>query len=181
MPVRPLLFAFVFAVAHPVAAQDYVPNHERAPDFAYESGTEITLLYFGGSNCFACHDSTFKRAMEQAKGMLAERAEQNEKAFSVVGVALDLDVEKGLAFLHESGGFDEISTGRNWFNTFSLDHLWSPERPADQMPGLPSVVVIERDVTLGTSGIAATAPRHLVQLTGGTAIVEWIDAGAPLE
>ena len=176
-----LMVVFVCATSVVAAAQRYVPAYERDSTYNIEGGTETLLIYFGGSFCGPCHDPEFKEALEQAKLMLVERAERKNEAFAAVGVALDLDVEEGLAFLRDAGRFDEFVVGRSWFNSASLSRLWRPERPAGQVPGLPSVLVVERDMTMGAWGISASAPRYLAELTGTDEVIEWVEAGAPLE
>ncbi|MGI9174713.1 MAG: TlpA family protein disulfide reductase [Rhodothermales bacterium] len=175
-----LPLALSLALALPATAQDYLPAYERDPHFNIGSGTELVLVYFGGSTCGPCQADEFKAALDRAKVLLAERAEQEGKAFAAIGVAVDQSVEDGLAFLNASGRFDELAVGRNWFNSASLAHLWRPEGLAKRRVGLPSVVVFEREMSMGKN-ITASEPRYLVELGGGVAIPEWVEAGAPLE
>ena len=177
----PLALAFCLALVLPATAQEYLPAYERDPNFNIDSGPELVLVYFGGSTCAPCHSEEFKAALDRAKVLLAERAEQEGKAFAAVGVAVDHSVEDGLAFLAESGRFDELAVGRNWFNSASLAHLWRPEGLDERAVGLPGVVVFEREMSFEGSHITASKPRYLVELVGGVAIPEWVEAGVPLE
>ena len=174
-----LAFALGLACVLPATAQEYAPAYERGADIA--SGPEVVLVYFGASTCGPCRTSEFKAALERAKVLLAERAAQDGKTFSVIGVALDYNVEDGLAFLAESGRFDELVVGRNWFNSAALTHVWRPEGLKARPQGLPGIMVFERDLSMGEAGIAAGDPEYLVELVGGEAIPAWVEAGAPSE
>ena len=175
-----LALALILPLALPVTAQEYVPAYDRDPNFNIGNGPELVLVYFGGSTCGPCQSGDFKAALERAKVLLSERAAAEGKAFAAVGVAVDFSVEDGLAFLAESGRFDELAVGRNWFNSASLSHLWRPEGLEGRTVGLPSVVVFERDMTMGEA-VTASEPLYLVELLGAAAIPEWVDSGAPLE
>ncbi len=174
-----LTVALGLTLSLPATAQEYVPAYERGSDI--ESGPEVVLVYFGASTCAPCHLDGFKSALERAKVLLAERAERDGKAFAVVGVAVDHSVEDGLAFLAESGRLDELVVGRNWFNSAVLAHVWRPEGLEDRIPGLPGVIVFEREMSMGEAGIAAGETEYLVELVGAEAIPEWVEAGAPSE
>ena len=141
----------------------------------------MVLVYFGASTCAPCHDDDFKAALEDAKVALFERAEAEGKSFAVVGVAVDHSIEDGLAFLTESGRFDEVVVGRNWFNSAVLAHVWRPEGLEDRVPGLPGIMVFEREMTMGETGIASGDPTYLVELVGAEDIPAWVESGAPLE
>ncbi|HEX8385659.1 MAG TPA: hypothetical protein VF576_05725 [Rubricoccaceae bacterium] len=174
-----LLVVLALALSLPVAAQEYVPAYGRGGDD--QTGTEVVLVYFGSATCAPCHLDEFKAALERAKVLLHERAEADGKAFAVVGVAVDHNVEDGLAFLAGTGRFDELVVGRNWFNSAALAHIWRAEGLEDRFAGLPGVMVFEREMTVGETGISASPPTYLVELVGARRIGEWVAAGAPLE
>lgn len=168
------------SLAAPVAAQDYVPAHERDGAQNIGSGPEMVLVYFGASWCAPCHTAGLKSDLGRAKVLLAERAAEEGKAFAVMGVALDYDLEAGLGLLRESGGFDEVAVGRNWFNAASLAHLWRPEGAGERGMGLPAVVVFEREMTMAET-ISASAPTYRAEAVGVYDIAAWVEAGAPLD
>ena len=174
LPVLTLL------VTVPAAAQDYVAGVERDTTYDIREGTDVVMAYFGGTTCFACNIPEFKAAVDRAKVLLAERAEQDGKTFVALGVALDPGVATGLEFLATAGPFDEVAVGRNWFNSAALAHLWREEGLDDRRIGLPTIVVFEREMEKGPV-ISASAPRYLVELAGADTIMVWVADGAPLE
>ncbi len=174
-----LVLVFSLALSLPAVAQGYVPAYERDVDIS--EGPEVVLVYFGASTCGPCHDDRFKAALEEAKVLLFERAEADGKSFAAVGVAVDHSVEDGLAFLAASGRFDEVVVGRNWFNSAVLAHIWRPDDAGSQRAGLPGIMVFEREMSMGESGIAASAPAYLAEVVGAEDIPAWVEAGAPLE
>lgn len=178
---RPLAFALLLTVfaSLPVTAQEYVAGVERDDTYDTREGTDVVMAYFGGTTCFACNIPEFKAALDRAKVQLAERADRDGKTFVALGVALDQSVESGLQFLAGAGPFDEVSAGRNWFNSASLAHLWRSEGFEGRAVGVPAVVVFERDMQIGAA-IAASEPRYLVELVGADAIIAWAEAGVPL-
>ncbi|MEM1115052.1 MAG: hypothetical protein AAF845_17320 [Bacteroidota bacterium] len=177
--MRALILALLVAFALPAATQEYVLAYER--DVNISEGPETVLVYFGASNCRPCYDDAFKATLEAAKVALFERTEAEGASFAVVGVAVDHSIEEGLAFLSQSGRFDEVVIGRNWFNSAVLAHVWRPEGIEDRVPGLPGIMVFERDMTMGETGIAAGEPTYLVELVGAEDIPAWVEAGAPLD
>lgn len=178
--MRPLGFLLLVALALPAVAQGYVPAYERDDAHNIGSGPEVVLVYFGASWCAPCHTDGLKTDLEQAKTLIAERAEAEGKAFAVIGVALDYDIEAGLDFLLESGGFDEVAIGRNWFNAASLAHLWRDEGAGERGMGLPALVVFEREMTMAEA-ISAGAPTYRAEAVGVYDIAAWVEAGAPLD
>lgn len=163
----------------PVSAQEYVPAYDRG--IGMRSGTEVVLVYFGSSTCGPCQFEEFKTALEQAKVLLFERAEAEGKAFAVMGVSVDHDIEEGLAFLADSGRFDEVVVGRNWFNSAVLAHMWRQEGLEDRITGLPGIMIFEREMSMGESIISASAPVYLADVVGAEDIPAWVESGAPLE
>ena len=175
-----LLLALSLCLGLPLgaSAQGYVPAHERgASDPA--SGTELVMVYLGSSTCAPCRDARFKQTVERAKNLLAGRAEREGARFATMGVALDHNVDDGLAFLQDSGRWDEVAAGRNWLNAAALAHVWRPDGLEGRTVALPTVVVFERDVEVGDA-VAASAPRYLGEWVGAFAIPDWVEAGAPL-
>ena len=175
--VRQLVLSALIALPLSASAQTYVPAHER--DQGLETGTELVMVYIGASHCGPCVQPAYKAALERAKGMLSEQAGAEGKGFAVIGVAIDYGAEDGYQFLRDSGGFDELVIGRNWFNSAALAHLWRPEGLSERTVGLPSILVFERDMQMGAQ-IGASEPRYLKHLVGGHALPEWVAAGAPL-
>lgn len=178
--MRLLALLVALCLGPAVAAQDYVPAYERDDAPPLGSGPEVVLVYFGASWCAPCHTASFKADLGRAKLMVAERAAAEGKAFAVMGAALDHDIEAGLGFLLDSGGFDEVAVGRNWFNAASLAHLWRPGGGGQRGMGLPALVVFEREMTMAEM-IAAGEPTYRAEAVGVYDIAAWVEAGAPLD
>ena len=176
--IRLLAASVLLAVPGAVSAQAYVPVYER--DAGIASGTELVMVYIGASHCFPCVQPEYKAALEQAKVRLAEQAEADGKAFVAIGVSIDYDPEVGYDFLADSGKFDELAIGRNWFNASVLEHLVRAEGAEDRTLALPTVVVYEREARMGDT-LEATAPRYLKYIVGSRELPTWAEAGAPLE
>lgn len=150
----------------------YVPAYEPPSD-----GTELVVVYFGGSTCGWCYTDEAKTAVRAAVLALRDRAHAEGKAFAYVGVANDWDLEAGLDFLRDSGPFDEVVVGRNWFNQASAAHLFmNPGASA----ALPTVVVYEQDITTGERGPVFGGERYLAAVSGGPDLAAWAEAGAPI-
>ncbi|MEO0558251.1 MAG: hypothetical protein AAF170_08720 [Bacteroidota bacterium] len=175
--IRQLAVALLFVIPVVVSAQTYTPVYERDDDI--RTGTELVMVYIGASHCGPCVQPEYKAALEEAKVRLAEQAEAEGKGFAVIGVSIDYDPQVGFDFLNESGTFDEMVIGRNWFNSAALIHFGVTEGQEPRQLALPSVIFYERDMELGES-IHASAPRYLRQIAGGVALPEWVAAGAPL-
>lgn len=176
---RQLAVSLLFVLPVAASAQTYTPIYEQ--ESGIEAGTELVMVYIGASHCGPCVQPEYKAALEQAKALLAEQAEAAGKGFAVIGVSLDYDPEVGIDFLRESGKFDELVIGRNWYNSAALSHFGVTEdgAPARQL-ALPSVILYERDMSMGEF-IGASEPRYLTQIMGSGALPEWVAAGAPLD
>lgn len=174
--IRPLFALTLGLLLLPVepVAQGYVPAYERG--VANRAETELVLVYFGASWCLPCTTDELKTSLERAKVAVAEQAQREGKAFAAIGVALDHDVDEGLAFLAESGGFDEIVVGREWYNSAASNHLWRRDRTGS--PGVPTIVVFEKEMRMGT---VTSETTYRAEASGLEPIVEWAEAGSPLE
>ncbi len=67
--------------------------------------------------------------------------------------------------------------GRNWYNQAAAAHLFMNP---DATPAMPTVIVYEQDVTSGERGPVFGGERYLAAVSGGPALAEWAEAGAPL-
>jgi hypothetical protein len=148
----------------------------------FPSGRYLTAFVFVASDCgFSSHPTTMA-ALRELPALLRERSADYANV-SVIGVSLDRDVGAGVRFLRElepaGAGFDEISTGRSWLNEQVARFVW---REGKAHPGLPQVVLIEREVD------ARRYPQHIeihpdsvaLNVLGRDDILAWIGDGAPL-
>lgn len=93
-------------------------------------------------------------------------------------MALDYELEEGLAFLKDVGPFDQVILGRDFNNSAVLDFL--SNGGDDVVLGIPQVVVYER--TIVRRGYTMTSGRpHILARIPGIGIPLWVKAGAKLE
>ena len=150
----------------------YVPKQETV------DGNELAFVYISATNCGFCRAPGIKAAVLQAKSILAARAAAERRPFSATGVALDYDIEAGLAFLKDVGPFDEVILGRDWNNSAVLDLLSNGGE--DVVLGIPQVVVYERMISRRGYTMSTGRPHVLARIPG-TGIPLWVKAGATLE
>jgi hypothetical protein len=111
------------------------------------------------------------------KVLLAGKAKATGRSFTTIAVALDWDVDEGLAFLRNFGKFDEILVGRNWTNEGAIRYIWHdfPGRPS-----VPQVVVLVRSVDVGKRTLSVVGERVLTRQIGVDEIRDWVAKGVPL-
>lgn len=176
-------------MAPAVLAQDALPDTARyVSTFEQGEGTDLVMVYIMSQDCGPCHTPGMKAGIERAKVLLQARAEAEGKRFSAVGVVKNYDWEEGIAFLSESGYFDEVIAGRSWFNTGVVEHCHAQ---ADCSPSMPMIRVFEREVTNedlpdGRFRRVFGPRNYLLTITrGGEAgeyqgnILSWVEAGTP--
>jgi hypothetical protein len=170
--IRILSSLCIIAVTRGVGAQteDYLPAQRL------REGRELVVLYIGSTDCAPCHSPAVKSAVRAMKPLLAAQAKQQSAAFSVIGVAQDWDLKRGIAFLEPLGAFDQIAIGGNWTNLAVEQFVLRDSLAAMAMP---QVIVLERTVELGAR-VKVSEPRVLRRITGGTDIPAWVAAGAPI-
>ena len=186
-------FAFlaVLLCTASVAAQDAPSDTSRyVSTFEQGEGTDLVMVYIMSQDCGPCHTPGMKAAVDRAKVLLQARAAAEGKRFSAVGVVKNYDWEEGIAFLSESGYFDEVIAGRSWFNTGVVEHCHTQD---DCSPSMPMVRVFERDVTNedlpdGRFRRVFGPRRYLATVVGGgdpeefpDGILGWVAAGAPVD
>jgi hypothetical protein len=137
-------------------------------------GRQLVAVYVGGSE--AMGSPSFVDAVRGMKPALARQAAARGLPLAIIGVALDWEVERGLANLRSMGAWDEIILGNNWINVGAQHYLW--QRP-DGRPSTPQVILFERTITPRDSTIEFGVERRLAGYTGGE-IIEWVRRGAPL-
>lgn len=161
----------------------------------YPPGRQRTRSVFVATPaCGANHVEQFDADVRAVKQLLTERAEDNGRPFSAVGVSTNWEVEKGIAYLLEGewdgprldfGGWDEISVGRNWGNTLAVKYMQKLPDTCPELPmqlGVPQIFIIERPAKdwRQDGDFAHGDERLLLQLCGADRIAEWREAGAPI-
>jgi hypothetical protein len=106
---------------------------------------------------------------------------------SVIGVALDDTVSNGLQFLTQIGrgnvaqAFDQVAVGGSWLNEEIVRYVWMAGAAE---ASTPQVVLLERRIDTGdylsASRIGVEGETHLQNITGSSAILQWLADGVPL-
>jgi len=147
-----------------------------APAYQFGTGTEVVMVFVGSSLCRANSEEGFPAAMERAKVAAARRAAAEGKRFRAIAVAIDDDPGAGWKFVRKFGRFDEVSLGGNWINHDVVRYVW---RDFPFRPGIPQVVVVERQVRKGKTSVEVSPEHEVRRLLGTEEIRRWGDAGAP--
>jgi hypothetical protein len=178
------LFVFVFAVAVlglPAVARpqaDVNPPSEYRPAQRNPSGREIIAVYISASTCVANTDPAFKPAVREVMRRLGAQRDSASRNVTITGVSIDWAPRVGIAYLDSLGEFDEIVSGRNWFNSAATRYVWQASRGK---PEIPQIVLLERTVTMGESAVKISGERELARFVGGDSIKAWAARGAPIE
>jgi hypothetical protein len=164
------------------------PKPPPVNPFAKAHGRHLVAYTFFSSDCGW---SGLPRSRETIRALRTgmRSAHGTEYAeISVVGVDLDTDLTKGLAFLADIGGgkisgaFDQILVGGSWLNDKVLSVIWT-----DQLipPALPQILVVERvvgaDECLSTSRLTVSNDRVVANIVGELELFRWARQGYRLE
>ncbi|HEX2187817.1 MAG TPA: hypothetical protein VHG51_02905 [Longimicrobiaceae bacterium] len=151
------------------------PGYE--PEYELRTGDEVALVFVGGSFCGAHRRPGFPQAVEDAKVRVQEQARSGGWQFRAVAVSLDWRPEDALRFLEGFGRFDEVLAGSNWVGDGALRYVWR-DMPGE--PVVPQLIVLERRIDAGKSGVQVKRERVLRRILGADAIEEWVASGAPI-
>lgn len=158
----------------PQSAGEYRPWEENP------HGREIGVVFISSSNCIVNRDPHFQPAVREMMRRLGVQRDSLRIGLSILGVTTDWKTRDGVAYLQQMGEFDEIATGRNWFNTTVLNYVF---KDPDGALSIPQVILVERSVDAGPAGtqrFAVSPERVLARIVGGDQIMEWVSRGAPL-
>jgi hypothetical protein len=132
---------------------------------------ELVLIYFGASTCGPCVDPEFKAALRRLKTVVADIARSEHRTFRSIGVSIDWELELGLSFLNDSGPWNEVIVGNNWYNSAAIEHFWNQQ---DSMPALPQVLLLERSFAVTAKRRFPGPKNYLVRLVGRHEVEKWI-------
>jgi hypothetical protein len=110
------------------------------------------------------------------KPLLACQAKASHRSLAIVGVSLDWQVDTAVAFLNETGPYDEIIGGGNWVNVGALDFIWRDGRP----PSIPQLILLERTFDSTRTAIRVREERELARFLTPGALQAWVKKGAPI-
>jgi hypothetical protein len=147
------------------------------PSYENPRGREIVAVLVSSSKCIGNTVPGFLTAVDTMNRALAAQARRSGRQFVAVGVATDWDTDSGYAYLKSLTRFDEVIVGRNWFNLGASRYVWgdSAARPIE-----PQVILLERTITMGDSGVAIGPTRVLARYQGADKIIEWVKRGTPI-
>lgn len=151
------------------------------PSMKTEAGSELAFIYIGSSGCDPSNWEPLYGMVEELKLLARDRAFDNGRSFTAMGIARDWEVEDGIAHLRKFGRFDEIMTGRNWLNAGLLKYVW------EDIPGraaTPQIVVVDRRIVDQQMPDAADGlirdERLVIRKVGTEEIQKWLQQGAPI-
>ena len=127
------------------------------PSYVDTTGTELVTVYLGSSTCGYSNDERLPDILEKVKLALRQRAAQQGRMFSAVGVAVDRRVATGRQRLEKFGFFNEVMTGQSWLGAGARMYY------SKLLPGAPStpqalVYLHDRDVYLPAENQPGTYP-----------------------
>jgi hypothetical protein len=145
-------------------------------------GRQLVAYLFGSAKCGYCQDPKVKATYANLRQSLHDRHGNEYASISVVGVAVNTDMDEGLTYLRDIGlkRLDEISTGDGWRNEH-ITNLIRYRKAAE--PALPLVIVMERNLSASLTPVLSLHfdPDSIITVVQGRdAIVDWADHGFPL-
>lgn len=128
---------------------------------------ELQLVLIGATTCHGADSKEFQLAMRTIQSRARAESVRDSVALTEVGVGLDWDPQKGLAFLKRYDPFDMWIVGANWVNEGAVKYVW---RDVPGEPTLPQLLLVERSVGLG--GRITIGPERVVwRQLGANAII----------
>lgn len=156
--------------------------------FASANGMHLIAFVVTASDCGWSTQTKTMEAVGSIRSKLRSAHGGSYAQITVIGVALDEDLDEGLRFLSDigkgalSGAFDQIIVGGSWLNEQVVRFVW---REHIIEAASPQIVVLERPVNteayLASSTIGVQNDRILTNPTGSAQIVQWIKDGVALD
>lgn len=154
---------------------------------ASASGTHLIAFVVTASDCGWSSRPTGMEAIRTLRAQMRSVHGGSYAHVSVVGVALDADLDAGLKFLSDlgdgkpGGAFDQVIVGGSWLNEHIVRFVW---RDRVAQAGVPQVIVIERPIDAASyvlnSTIAVQDDKVVANPFGTRELVRWIRRGMPL-
>ncbi|MCE2901381.1 MAG: TlpA family protein disulfide reductase [Gemmatimonas sp.] len=155
--------------------QNTAADTAYTPSQDFQSGRQVIAVYFGASWCKPCDRPDMKEAVRRMKPMLLAQAVKHGAFFSAMGVALDRDLAKALTFLTPNGAFDEYVIGSDLTSLAAERFIWGDP---DNIPAVPQVVVLERNLKVERGKPITFGATRVVRRIRGDSIPPWVKAGA---
>lgn len=152
-----------------------------APGDSSVLGPQLWFVYLGNSTCGWSNNENLPAAVKQTKQRLAAYADSSGATFKAVAVALDYNIEAGLAHISKFGRFDEVSVGDHLTNVFATDYFSS----MGLVFATPQIAVYEVSVGLpryaaDSAAIGFVGRTYLGTARGLRAILHWAESGLVL-
>lgn len=150
---------------------------EYIPTYQVDQGVELTMVYVGSSSCTYSNMSFMPETVIKIKTKLSRRLGDKNVSFSTIGIATDWITRDGIEHLRKFGTFDQVISGRNWYNIGVRKLFWNG---LGGRPSTPQILVIGRYIK--KSGIAFDISDKIivVQKIGPQNIRDWLKSGVPM-
>ncbi|MEO8635600.1 MAG: hypothetical protein ABI587_10035 [Gemmatimonadales bacterium] len=159
----------------------------RVNPFASANGTHLIAFLITASDCGWSNQPRTMAAIGDIRQAMRSAYGSSYAKVSVVGIALDDDLDTGLRFLAKLGkgrldwSFDQVAVGGSWLNEEVVRFVW---REGVARAASPQVIVVERAVDtksyLSMSTIGVQGDRLIANLVGSEQILQWVAAGLTL-
>lgn len=148
------------------------PQAADVIDTQIESGRHLTFAFVAqhvapGAEPYPPYVTQVKAARDSLRALAAREGIY----YSTVGVATQWDIAEGLRVLNAYGHFDEVSVGRNWFNTGRVRYGGRT---------VPAVLVYLEDITVGQSSWTSSGLMEVARFEGHRSMREWAARGFSL-
>jgi hypothetical protein len=150
----------------------------------FPSGEYLVAFAFLASDCGFSSEAQLMKAVRVMRDSLRGSHGTRYAGVSVIGVAVDEDIDAGLRYLRNlmrtAKSFDQISVGGSWLNEYVAELIW---RRGITIAATPQVVLIRRliDATSYPQTIHVQADSVLSVVAGRDDIIAWVNAGTPLD
>lgn len=114
----------------------------------YDGGRYIRFVYIGSSTCLWCGKET-NGIVKDLKSYFNELSHELGYKFTSTGISNDHISLKGVEFLSESGDYDEIIAGGNYYNLGSYYYIWEK---FPYKPSTPQVLITITNYKIESAG-----------------------------
>lgn len=153
-----------------LVSRELRPARRGSIDTRLRSGRHVVFVFIAPTS--PEHD-TYQEHIREAKAAVREQAVKAGYYFSTIGISDDWSISRGLSILEPFGPFDEVTVGRNWFNT-------GIKRFVNDLAGeavVPQIAVVLEEVAIDTIPFRYGAPVEIVRVVGRQAMETWAGAG----
>lgn len=118
---------------------EYVPaDYALVPE-----GPVTSVVFIGSSTCSQSTRPEVETAFDQIVEAL-RRQHRSTASVRTVGVAVEIDPVKGMAYITQIHPFDEIMSGGNWFGHGPRRYIWETH-PGEA--AVPQVIILSKELS----------------------------------